>query len=265
MNFFHGLPSDGPDFSNRFQELLRFKDKIRGIRVTNRDIAGQLKASQLSSNIAIIPLGVEMSQHSIRSEAERVRFRRRMKIPTDTMIIGSFQKDGAGWDCGDVPKLEKGPDIFVETLVWLRNSGVPVHALLAGPSRGYVTARLSKEGIPFSYRGFVKLDEVKQLYSFIDCYLVSSRIEGGPRAILETLASGRPVVSTKVGQASDILSGSSFGRVVNSLSPEDLGIAIVEQMNKWEDDVHPRLARLHASNFDNIHAVNLWREFLAAG
>lgn len=265
LNFFHGGPSDGVEFSDRFLELLRVKDKIRGIRVTNSDIADQLEASQLSKNIAIIPLGVEINQHSLRSETERVQFRSDMNIPLDAMIIGSFQKDGAGWDDGDIPKLEKGPDILVDTLLWLRKSGVTVHALLTGPSRGYVTNRLSQESIPFTYLGFVELEEVKQLYGFIDCYLVSSRLEGGPRAILETLASGRPVVSTKVGQASQILFGTNFGRVVDSLSAEDLGVALIEQMNTWDDQVHPQLARLHASSFENIRAVSLWRQFLAAG
>jgi len=35
-------------------------------------------------------------------------------------------------------------------------------------------------------------------------YLVTSREEGGPKALLESMASGIPVVSTRVGMADDL-------------------------------------------------------------
>jgi len=39
----------------------------------------------------------------------------------------------------------------------------------------------------------------------LDLYIVSSRVEGGPQAILECAASKTPIVSTDVGVASEIL------------------------------------------------------------
>ena len=39
----------------------------------------------------------------------------------------------------------------------------------------------------------------------MDLYLVTSREEGGPRMILESMACGIPLVSTKVGQAADLI------------------------------------------------------------
>jgi glycosyltransferase involved in cell wall biosynthesis len=36
-------------------------------------------------------------------------------------------------------------------------------------------------------------------------YLVCSREEGGPKAVLEAMATGIPLVSTRVGQASEII------------------------------------------------------------
>jgi glycosyltransferase involved in cell wall biosynthesis len=39
----------------------------------------------------------------------------------------------------------------------------------------------------------------------LDLYLVTSRTEGGPKAILEAMATGVPIVSTKVGMAPDII------------------------------------------------------------
>ena len=39
----------------------------------------------------------------------------------------------------------------------------------------------------------------------LDLYLITSREEGGPRAVFESMASGIPLVTTKVGQAMDVV------------------------------------------------------------
>ena len=45
--------------------------------------------------------------------------------------------------------------------------------------------------------------------------MVTSREEGGPRAILESMATGTPIISTKVGQAIDIINNSNNGFLVD--------------------------------------------------
>ena len=42
-------------------------------------------------------------------------------------------------------------------------------------------------------------------YRALDAYLVTSRDEGGPKAVLESMATGVPIVSTRVGQAVDLV------------------------------------------------------------
>ena len=41
-------------------------------------------------------------------------------------------------------------------------------------------------------------------YQALDAYLITSRDEGGPKALLEAMASGVPMVTTRVGQAIDL-------------------------------------------------------------
>ena len=45
------------------------------------------------------------------------------------------------------------------------------------------------------------------MYAACDLYVVSSRYEGGPQAIIEASAMKIPIISTDVGIASSILSG----------------------------------------------------------
>jgi glycosyltransferase involved in cell wall biosynthesis len=56
------------------------------------------------------------------------------------------------------------------------------------------------------------VDTVKlnKLYNALDLYIVSSRIEGGPQAILECAITKTPILSTDVGVASEILHSNSI-------------------------------------------------------
>ena len=81
---------------------------------------------------------------------------------------------------------------------------LPVHVLLSGPSRGYVKARLTKANVPFTHRFLNAYQEVNTLYQALDVYLISSRTEGVPLALLESWATGTPLVSTRVGMVADV-------------------------------------------------------------
>ena len=49
------------------------------------------------------------------------------------------------------------------------------------------------------------LEVVNKLYNILDLYLVTSRVEGGPQAILECALSKTPILSTRVGVAPEVL------------------------------------------------------------
>ena len=51
---------------------------------------------------------------------------------------------------------------------------------------------------------------MNELYNILDRYVVSSRVEGGPRAIVECAITKTPIISTKVGIAEEILSKESI-------------------------------------------------------
>src|SRR5204862_7356630 len=80
-----------------------------------------------------------------------------------------------------------------------------LHVLLTGPARGYVSAGLERLGVPHSRALLPDLDAVARAYRAIDLCLVTSRDEGGPKAVLESMATGVPLVTTRVGQAADLV------------------------------------------------------------
>ena len=52
--------------------------------------------------------------------------------------------------------------------------------------------------------------KLNDLYNILNLYIVSSRVEGGPQAILECALTKTPIISTDVGIANEILSSDSI-------------------------------------------------------
>ena len=61
----------------------------------------------------------------------------------------------------------------------------------------------------------VDFKKLNQLYNCLDLYVVSSRYEGGPQAILECAITNTPIISTDVGVAKEILSPESIYNMEN--------------------------------------------------
>jgi glycosyltransferase involved in cell wall biosynthesis len=100
-----------------------------------------------------------------------------------------------------LPKLEKGPDLLCDYLEKQKN--IDIH--LAGPRRQYVERRLRQAKLNFVSHGIVTQEQMNKLYNEASLYVVASRYEGGPQALLECGAAGCPVISRDVGIASQVL------------------------------------------------------------
>lgn len=131
-------------------------------------------------------------------------FKEKFGLDPNALIMSSFQRDTEGKDLIS-PKLEKGPDIFCDTVIDLKKIFNNVHVLLGGWRRQYVISRLSEANIPFSYLERPQLSTLREMYSCTDLYIVGSRFEGGPQAIVECAAMKIPIVSRDVGVAGEIL------------------------------------------------------------
>ena len=155
--------------------------------------------------IIVIPLGMDLDIFKVLSEDKNNNFKKKIGLPQNKIIIGSFQKDGNGWGEGLEPKLIKGPDVFCDVVEQIAKE-VDIHVLLTGPSRGYVKKRLDNAGINYTHKFLDNYLDIVDYFNVLDLYIVASRVEGGPKAILESWATGVPVVSTRVGMIPDIAS-----------------------------------------------------------
>ena len=120
------------------------------------------------------------------------------------LTIGSFQRDTEGRDLIS-PKLEKGPDVFLEVVNAIKDTHQNIRVMLTGHRRQYVITGLEKMGVPYQYHEFCDFTKLNELYNMCDYYLVTSRCEGGPQAILEAAQTKCNILATNVGVAKDIL------------------------------------------------------------
>ena len=137
-------------------------------------------------------------------------------IDEDKYVIGSFQRDTEGSDLVS-PKLEKGPDLFcnyvekvhAKNLSKTDGDGNPTPletvVLLGGWRRQYVMNRLDTANIPYVYIEMAPYDKLREMYACCDLYVVASRVEGGPQALLEAPAMKVPIISTRMGSAEFLL------------------------------------------------------------
>jgi glycosyltransferase involved in cell wall biosynthesis len=173
-----------------------------------------LETGLAAEKVHRIPIGIDVEAFRLRSAVDVAAARRALGLPETAFVVGSFQKDGVGWGDGLEPKLIKGPDVLLAAAERLRERVPELVLLLTGPARGYVRAGLERLGIPHRHVLLPDVDAVAQAYDAIDLCLVTSRDEGGPRAVLEAMATGAPLVSTRVGQAADLVRHGENGWLV---------------------------------------------------
>jgi len=205
--YFHGKPGHGiPEFDRCFDSLKKRHEFIHRVQVSCQSMQQVVLASGIDpEKVHLIPIGINLEYFRQQTVESRFAARERFGVPQDAFVVGSFQKDGNGWGEGFEPKMIKGPDVFIETMRLLKKSVKSLVVLLSGPARGYVKAGLQAVGVPYIHHQLKEYSDVGYLYQALDVYVVSSREEGGPKSVLESMASGIPLVSTRVGQANDLV------------------------------------------------------------
>lgn len=267
-SFFHGRPGTGNEnFDSRFELLKKRHSRISRIQVTNKAFREVILDTGIAPHkVQVIPIGINLDFFCMQTEPLMQRARSRFDIPRTVTVIGSFQKDGAGWSAGSRPKTVKGPDVFLRTIEILKPSVPDLHVLLSAPARGYVKDGLERLGVPYRHVILDEYSRVGELYNCLDLCLVTSRDEGGPKAVLESMASGIPLVSTSVGQATDLIRHGENGWLADSEDAEALAhwsLKALELGASDEGRAIPRAGRATAEQNAYSQQDGLWRDFFA--
>ena len=146
----------------------------------------------------------------------------RLFLPRDVRT----SPDGA-WKILSVGRLspEKNYPLLIDAAARLDN--VEVHLVGAGPEASSLAEHAGRTGVALELHGTVAQSDLPALYDASDLFVLTSRSEGHPKALLEAMASRRPCVGTNVPGIRDVLSHRTTGLIVDE-SPDALSDALSE-------------------------------------
>ncbi len=198
-------------------------------------------------------------------ELPRAELARRLGIAPDRVkgrfLIGSFQRDSKGGHLSQ-PKQEKNPLLLAKVLMGLPKDKILL--VLAGPRRHYLVSRCRELGIPYLFAGDeshidaltddmavnnLDSDKVNLLYNLVDLYLISSRSEGGPKAVIEASLTRTPILSTSAGMAPELL------------DPYCLCGSVEEFQGKILEFMEDRGSAVSDANYRKVLAINNFDAF----
>lgn len=263
--YFHGRPGTGvAAFDRVYQKLCECHERIERVQVSHSEMHRLVLTSGIAPHkVCLIRIAISLSHFSPRTAESSRDVRARLGIPQDAVVVGSFHKDGVGWQEGLEPKLEKGPDVLLKAIALLKKRVPRLFVLLTGPARGYVKAGLARLGVPYRHDFVQDYSELARRYHALDVYVVASRQEGGPKAILEAMASAVPVVTTRVGQAMDMVIHGANGWMADVEDAEALahwaGHVVT---HSWDLGAPLGEGRRLAEANTYESQVPLWRDFL---
>jgi glycosyltransferase involved in cell wall biosynthesis len=137
---------------------------------------------------------------------------------------------------------EKGVRELVDAFAALRaESPVPLHLFLVGegPLDAELRARAAALGSDqgcLRLAGSLDLPGVALHLAAADLLALPSWAEGTPNVVLEALASGRPVVASRVGGIPDLLVEGHTGLLVSPRDPEDLARGLRDALSRrWDE------------------------------
>lgn len=153
--------------------------------------------------IAVLRNGVDLARFGITPRAEA---RAALGVDDDVVLVGH---------AGRLVEV-KDQGALVEAAARLKAQGLRFQVVIAGegPCRPALEAQIARLDVGECVTLLGHRSDVDRLFAALDLYVLCSRSEGMPNTILEAMASGVPVVSTRVGGADELVVDGETGILV---------------------------------------------------
>ena len=178
-----------------------------------------LGVGAVANRLHLVPNGVDtevFAPGAHRAGALRAQF----GIGADAPIVGFVGR--LSW--------EKGPDVFLRTALAVHASCPDARFVLVGdgPMRQHLETFVARFGLSAYVHLAGTQSDMPRVLGEFDVLVSSSHSEAMPLAIMEAMASGLPVVATRVGGVADLLDNGVTGWLANDGDFEGLATRVVD-------------------------------------
>ena len=213
-----------PGLAVRARNLIKYAGPgraVASILCVAPNIAEAVARDAPAGKAVFFPNAIDLERFQPPSPEERAAARERLGLPSDRAVVLHF-----GWDWH-----RKGGDLFLEATERLnRGGGAPVVAVTVGG--GDKARRLgSRRGLGDALRIVEPTGDVRSLHAVADVFVSASRAEGMPFAVAEALASGVPVVATRIPGHLEIGAGIACCRITGHDATE-IAVSVRELLDR---------------------------------
>ena len=182
--------------------------------------------------VVTIHNGVDLTRFGARCRQEA---RARLGIPPDGLVVGTVGRL-------DPVKDQAG---LVEAFAGLRAKRSDAILIIAGdgPCREPLADLIMRRGLQDRVRLLGERRDIPEVLSAMDVFVLPSIAEGMSNTVLEAMATGLPVVATRVGGNPEIVEDGVTGRLTLPLDP----VALASSIDSYLDDAHLRALHGKAS------------------
>lgn len=200
--------------------------------------------ARLASRAEVVIHGVDVGAIT-RRRSEREAAREELGVPSEQMLVATVANLRAN---KDYPTMLAAARQLAD-----RNEPVQFVSVGQGPLARELEDERNRLGLNVRFRFLGYREDPIRVLVAADVFCLSSRFEGLPISMLEAMASGLPVVATRVGGIPSVVTDGKEGRLVPSGDPTALAAALAELRD-------PGLrSRMAAAADERVHAFGMDR------
>ena len=224
----HGLFDPEPWYGAALRRLAaRHTDAVVAVSKPLRDVLVHQNGLD-PKMVHVIPNGVDVDR--FRPGPRAANLRQRLGITEGRLLIGTVGR------LAPVKNHEMLLDAFAQLHACRPDAALVI--IGAGALKRVLEERIASHRLGGHAFLFGEANDVASLYRELDLFILSSKHEGMPMSMLEAMASGVPVVATRVGGIPDLLADGRLGWLV----PPDDFVALGKAMEAALQDLDRRRA-----------------------
>jgi glycosyltransferase involved in cell wall biosynthesis len=209
----------------------------------------------------VVPLGFELAPFAAVDDTARAQARATLAVPGDAEVVTTV---------GRLTAI-KQHRLFLEAIAAAAAARPRLLALIAGDGelRADLEGYARHLGIADRVRFLGWRRDLAVIYGATDVFMLTSRNEGTPVALIEAMAAGVPGVSTDVGGVKDVIASDGVGARVRDGDASQLAAALTRYLAdadlRRQTGQRARAAVLDRYSLDRLvrDIVSLYRELLA--